>query len=196
MNEKYSIELKIENLTEEQYTGIVKQLRELAVADINIKSRIDAPVVKNSLKDILNQVSRVMNISVEEMQGKDRHQEIVRARHFYFKRCKELRAGSLAEMGKLINKDHATALYSIKKVSEVYELAKEYHQIFGGVEPKKPCVPIIYMDDLPVKEMTKATKDDKAMLIGIRPAKRPAALVKSRYEDIIPENNKIYRIQN
>ncbi len=88
---------------------------------------------------ILDNVSSKSGISLEVLKGEVsyngmfRKREVVQYRQFYFKYAKEHTKRSLADIGELVNKDHATVLHGIKTVNNC--LLKEYEVFFGEREP-------------------------------------------------------------
>lgn len=76
-----------------------------------------------TIKQILEEVSFFMDISIEEIKGKSRKTEIVSARHLYFYSCyiytqkgkKQNKRPSLQEISALVNRKHTTATHAINK---------------------------------------------------------------------------------
>lgn len=67
-------------------------------------------------------VSRQFNVSVDEMVGKKRSQEIVKARQVAMYLSRELTSASLPSIGKAFGgKDHTTVLHSIQKITKLIE---------------------------------------------------------------------------
>lgn len=95
-----------------------------------------------SLTGILKIVSDQTKVPIEAMQGRCRLREIVKARQFYCKYAKDHTSNSLDRIGKLINRDHATTIYSIKSVNEVRELTIEYCALFNFPAPVKKIDPV------------------------------------------------------
>ncbi|MEN6371298.1 MAG: chromosomal replication initiator protein DnaA [Armatimonadota bacterium] len=67
-------------------------------------------------------VSRKLNVSVDDMVGKKRSQEIVKARQVAMYLSRELTSASLPSIGKAFGgKDHTTVLHSIQKITKLIE---------------------------------------------------------------------------
>ena len=72
---------------------------------------------------IINQVSEHYRISPHALRTKDRHGNLVKARHLYCYFMREFTHLSLTEIGEYINRDHATIIHgwrSIKNQLESY----------------------------------------------------------------------------
>jgi len=91
-----------------------------------------------SLIEIMKDVCKKCEISIIVVQSKSRKREIVEARHFYFKRAKELTKASFEAIGKEAgNRDHATVMHGIKTVNTIFELQTKYWVLFGGQKPER-----------------------------------------------------------
>lgn len=100
-----------------------------------IKIEVSRSLKQINLEGILSEVSGKANIPVETLKMKTRKREIVEARQIYFKRAKRETSFSLASIGALVGKDHATVLHGIKTVNNVKELSERYYDYFGGAIP-------------------------------------------------------------
>lgn len=61
---------------------------------------------------ILGEVAKEYGFTVQALRGRDRHQELVEARHVAIKRLYD--AGlNVAETGRIMNRDHSTILYHL-----------------------------------------------------------------------------------
>lgn len=94
------------------------------------------------LYNVLRIVAKKSRIPIEELLFGNRKREIVEARQIYFKRAKEITKNTLAIIGELVGKDHATVLHGIKIVNNVKYLTERYNIYFNGKIPeiKKPEV--------------------------------------------------------
>lgn len=102
--------------------------------EINIEASLNVGHV--NLNGILLEISQKSDIPLEALRSKSRKREIVENRQIYFKRAKDLTACSLASIGALVGKDHATVLHGIKVVDTVRELGQLYRYYFnGGKDP-------------------------------------------------------------
>lgn len=98
--------------------------------------------IKNwNISGVLLEVSQAAKIPVEILKTKTREREIVEARQIYFVRAKLFTKASLAAIGKLVNKDHATVLHGIKTVNNVIELKKKYDDWFCEKRPAVKSLP-------------------------------------------------------
>lgn len=94
-----------------------------------------------NLSGVLLEVSQAAKIPVEILKLKTRKREIVEARQIYFVRAKLFTTASLAVIGRLVGKDHATVLHGIKVVNNVIELKRKYDDWFCEKRPVKSIVP-------------------------------------------------------
>ncbi len=83
---------------------------------------------------IIQIILRHYKISMEELRLKSRKAEVVEARqvlcHFLYQRLDI----SLAKIGAIILRDHATVLYSIRKVQEYSEVNKHFRKRLWEIE--------------------------------------------------------------
>jgi len=107
--------------------------REIEISYINMPD-LSLFVQSSNPSVILSEVSAKTKIPVDIIKSDSQKREIVRARQFFCKRSRDLTSDSLAEIGSYINDhyDHATVLYSIRQVSNVYELSAWYDHYFNG----------------------------------------------------------------
>jgi chromosomal replication initiation ATPase DnaA len=81
------------------------------------------------LEDILLAVSAVSGISVEKIKegggikGKRQAREVTTARQVYCFVARKMTGCSLCEIGRVINRDHSTVLYSIRIVQGYVDVA-------------------------------------------------------------------------
>jgi chromosomal replication initiation ATPase DnaA len=73
------------------------------------------------LEDILRAVSEASGVSVEDIKGGRRLEEIIPARQMYCYLARKAGKWSYWRIGEIIGKDHATALHSCRKVEEMLE---------------------------------------------------------------------------
>jgi len=78
--------------------------------------RIDAEYLKSALDAYA--VSK-LDIPLDKLKSSRRHRNLVEARQMFAHCLKENTNISLAEIGRYYNKDHATIIFSIKKVEEL-----------------------------------------------------------------------------
>ena len=67
-----------------------------------------------NLKDFLNSYVIANNINREEFISSSRKREIVDSRMIYFVVARNLGGYTLSELGKSVNRDHATVMYAIR----------------------------------------------------------------------------------
>lgn len=115
-----------------QIEGIVKKLQARSYLD---GVMIDLAMAKGCLSDLLSgneplsvtiekifrTVSEALGVSVEEIKGRRRTREIAAARHACTYLMKKLTDLSLIDIGRALDRDHATVINSIKKIEQEIE---------------------------------------------------------------------------
>lgn len=103
--------------------------------------------MKNKFKveQVLNFVSEYYGISIKEITGKIRTQEIVRSRQMFLYLSYEHTGATLELIADVVNKDHATVLYSFNKIrvqKEIYsDVRKDVDDITLALYGRFPLVP-------------------------------------------------------
>jgi len=60
-----------------------------------------------------------------------RQREVVDARHIYCRRARETTDATLSQIGKKINRDHASVLHGIRQATETTEVMKKYNKCYA-----------------------------------------------------------------
>ena len=82
-----------------------------------------------TLDDLLFEVANRFGVSPDDVKGKCRDTDIIIARHVYCALAWTVFPNySVVTIGKLINKDHATVLFALKRVASDMELRKVYEK--------------------------------------------------------------------
>jgi chromosomal replication initiator protein len=79
------------------------------------------------LNSVLNVVSKYYDINIEDIKGRSRKSNFVNARQVYMYVARNHSNYSFPAIGYFVNKDHATALHSVNKISiekEIYSSLK------------------------------------------------------------------------
>jgi hypothetical protein len=84
------------------------------------------------LEDILRDVSNKAGVHIADLKGTSRKREFSEARQIFYKRARMLTKETLKNIGKTVNKDHATVLHGIKLVDSVKYLTDRYDYYFNG----------------------------------------------------------------
>lgn len=79
----------------------------------NIKQSVVNPEI------YFNLISEKLGVSKDLLKSKSRKREIVEARQLFFALLKRDSTYSLASIGKLLNRDHATVLHSLRAVRDL-----------------------------------------------------------------------------
>ena len=100
----------------------------------NYKSRVILNFVKtvNPL-DVLEVVAKETSVTVEDIISKTRVQNIAEARQLFCHVIRERYGIPFAKIGKLINRDHATILHSIKAHKNRHDVDKQYRELTRNV---------------------------------------------------------------
>ena len=122
-----------------QLEGVVKKLDALqrlegkppimanaqaAIKDI-LNEQMSTPV---TIEKIIIEVGKVYNVSITDIRGKGRRQEIAEARKMSMYIIKEVCGLTMEEIGKEFSgRDHSTVVYSIKDVSNRLKTDSFYH---------------------------------------------------------------------
>lgn len=120
-----------------QIEGIVKKLSARSCLD---GVPIDLSMAKGCLSDLLSgneplsvtidkifrTVSNALGVPVEEIKGRRRTHEIAAARHACTYLLKKLTDLSLIDIGRALDRDHATVINSIKKIEQEIEKNPEF----------------------------------------------------------------------
>lgn len=119
-------------------------IRVTAYANLN-RQGIDMPLVKTVLKDlisidsdnevqptdIISRTAEYFDLSVDELYGPSRAQQIALARQIAMYLCRELTQLSLPKIGQLFGgRDHTTVMYAHKKIAQlITERRSVYNQV-------------------------------------------------------------------
>jgi len=78
---------------------------------------------------IMQIVSEMCNVTVDEMLSRTRIREVVDARQLYCFIMREKFGFPLSKIGRSINRDHATAIHSIKQHTNRCDVMKDYKEL-------------------------------------------------------------------
>lgn len=84
------------------------------------------------LDNILFEISEKLGIPASVIADSTREREVVEARHVYCRRARESTDASLAQIGRKINRDHASVLYGIRQAKEITEVIKKYNRCYAN----------------------------------------------------------------
>ena len=80
-------------------------------------------------EEILEIVSKNCNVSVGDILSKTRIREIVEARQLFCYIIRERFGYPLSKVGRMVNRDHATAIYSIKSHKDRCDVLRDYREL-------------------------------------------------------------------
>ena len=93
--------------------------RQLRTKDIQHKEVIVNNILPNQ---ILNLITTATGLTLKQLTGKDRHVNIVLARHVAMYVIRDVCGETLKQVGQIFNRDHTTVLYSISHVIQMIEV--------------------------------------------------------------------------
>jgi len=97
-----------------------------------LKSTFNPDIESITLNEIMILVTKVTNVSIEQLKSNSRLQEIVTARHIFCYIAKNNIVCILSKISEMVNRNHATAIHSIKVVENA--LDQGYFEICNPVE--------------------------------------------------------------
>jgi len=103
---------------------------ELALVQTILKDMITLEDGDVSPSDIIEQVARYFELSLDDLYGTSRAAAIATARQIAMYLCRELTSMSLPKIGQLLGRDHTTVMYANKKIAD---LMKERRSIYNQV---------------------------------------------------------------
>ena len=91
------------------------------------------------IETLLNLVSKVTDIPVSDIKSKSRKREVVTARHTFCYACQNMphlfsKPVSLVSIGDIINRGHATVIYSVKQFESFLEHEKEIQELYRKLQ--------------------------------------------------------------
>jgi chromosomal replication initiator protein len=148
-SEKFQVEPEILEYMASKVSSNIRELegtliRVTAFASLN-RQPIDLALVQTVLKDlitldddnviaptdIINHTADYFKLSVDDLYGSSRSQQVATARQIAMYLCREMTNLSLPKIGQLFgNRDHTTVMYANKKITE---LMKERRSIYNQV---------------------------------------------------------------
>jgi len=99
---------------------------DLAQAREGLRDKLHDGARVHSLEDLLAVTAEVMNVTVADMQGKARPQELARARHAFVYCAREVLKESLPRISGALHRDHTTALSSTRRAAALLERDKVF----------------------------------------------------------------------
>ena len=93
-------------------------------------------IFQMNLKNILSIVSNETNISISDIKSESKKGKLSDARKLYCVLAKEYTRESFNEIGKLINRDHSTVLYSEKKAKIFIKNEIKFRTIYNSIKER------------------------------------------------------------
>ena len=86
---------------------------------------------ENALLKVLNHVSKVLSVPVEDMISTSLKRAVCDARHVYFRRSREMNM-PIKMAGRLVKKSHSIVLGGRTIATDVKEVAEKYERCFNN----------------------------------------------------------------
>ena len=87
---------------------------------------VDSDAIK-----VITTVSNITGVSIRDIRGKDRRHDIVEARRICMVLLHDELLYKSARVGKIFNRNHATALHAYKVHKDIYEVDKNYRRRYN-----------------------------------------------------------------
>lgn len=136
------MEIGVENLA--KISAIVakaqSEIDEIAPGMVDIKTvfshwNIPESEITRNCNRVIHLICDHFDITVEKFKSAARDRKLVDARKYFFKYIKETWPQlSLVVIGRLINKDHATVLHSVKVFNSLYETDSLFRERYDHLE--------------------------------------------------------------
>lgn len=84
------------------------------------------PEQKEYLADLKHRIAKAYGISISDLKGKNLSRYIAEARHMFFYIAVKCTRITKAEMGRQLNRDHASVIYGIKKAKMYIEIKDKF----------------------------------------------------------------------
>ena len=81
---------------------------------------------------ILREICNKEKLPIDILKSNCKVRKVTEARQFYYKRARELTGKTFSEIGKVVNRNHATVLNGIRVVNDIGELKKRYNSYFNS----------------------------------------------------------------
>ena len=86
---------------------------------------------------IINQVADSLSLLPEDITGNDRRTEVVRGRHIAIYLCRKLLGVPYSSLGAYFGgKNHATIIYTTKKIEKMLKIDKDMHKLVTKIQKK------------------------------------------------------------
>lgn len=82
-------------------------------------------------KTVLHAVCRASGATVAKMKSKSRIQAVVDARYVFYYLCREKYVFTFQELGSMLDQDHATVMYGLRRVSDYLVTDKPFQQLLA-----------------------------------------------------------------
>ena len=99
---------------------------DLPLARNALRSRLQDGKPSRTLDDLVDVTAEVFDVSVDDMKGKARPQCLARARHAFAYCARDILKESLPRISATLNRDHTTALSSLKRAAALLERDKVF----------------------------------------------------------------------
>lgn len=110
--------------------------------------------MKNNLQTILEVISEYYGVSENSIKSKTRKVKSVRARQIYFYIAYKTSGKGLAEIGKLVNRDHTTVIHGIRKIEGEIDIYQDTFLEFKELKAKCDNKTSVAIEDVDLLQMS------------------------------------------
>ena len=110
--------------------------------------------MKNNLQNILEFISEHYGVSENSIKSKSRKDEVVKARHAYFYIAYKTSRKGLAEIGRLVNRDHTTVIHGMRKIEGEIDIYQDTFLEFKELKEKCENKISIAVENVDLLQMT------------------------------------------
>ena len=110
--------------------------------------------MKTNLQSILQIISEYYGVSENLIKSKSRKDEVVKARHAYFYIAYKTSGKGLAEIGKLVNRDHTTVIHGIRKIEGEIDIYQDTFLEFKELKAKCDNKTSVAIEDVDLLQMS------------------------------------------
>lgn len=89
-----------------------------------VQPRLDITKNEQTWHDVMRAVCQTFNLTPDEIQSQNRKQELIFARHMFCYLCRKHLQMSLADIGRILMRDHSTIINAVSKASDLIEYDK------------------------------------------------------------------------
>tara|TARA_R110000824_G_scaffold380565_1_gene572996 strand:+ start:512 stop:886 length:375 start_codon:yes stop_codon:yes gene_type:complete len=90
---------------------------------------LEAKDHQSNINSIINSITKITGIEMSKLQSPSRKREIVDARHLFCYFAKKQSKLSCQAIGDIINRNHASVIHAVKKVTQLKQTDREFKEL-------------------------------------------------------------------